>query len=125
MSITPAIRIRLLAPADAASFWALRLEALQREPGAFGASEDEHRATTEEDAAARLSSEDGWVFGVFADDRLRGMAGLLRDRRRKARHRASIWGVYLGAELRGRGVGHQLLEAVVSHARTVHGLERL
>ncbi len=34
-------------------------------------------------------------------------------------------GVYVGAELRGRGAGRQLLAALVAHARAVPGLGRL
>ena len=47
------------------------------------------------------------------------------ETRRKARHKAGVWGVYVAAELRGRGVGRRLIEALVAHARTMTGVERL
>jgi GNAT superfamily N-acetyltransferase len=49
----------------------------------------------------------------------------VRETRRKTRHKAGVWGVYLAPELRGRGIGRQLLTALIAHARTVPGVERL
>jgi RimJ/RimL family protein N-acetyltransferase len=119
------LNVRFLTPADADAYWHLRLEALEREPRAFGTSAEEHRGTTMADAATRLGGSDTWVVGVFAEGRLRGMAGLAREARRKTRHKAGVWGVYLAPELRGRGIGRQLLNALIAHARTLSGVERL
>ena len=49
------LEIRLLTSADAAAYWQLRQEMLERAPNAFSASTEEHRATTIEETATRLT----------------------------------------------------------------------
>jgi hypothetical protein len=56
---------------DAAEFSRLRLEALEQEPQAFGASPEEHRATTLETIAQRLGSGSehrSFVLGAMVHD---------------------------------------------------------
>jgi GNAT superfamily N-acetyltransferase len=122
----PNIEIRVLTSHDAHAFWHLRLDGLEHEPAAFGASVEEHRATSPAEAAARIEpNDDGFVLGAFVGDALRGLVGLARERGAKRRHKAIVWGVYVAPELRGRGVGRSLLEAVIARARRMPGLERI
>jgi ribosomal protein S18 acetylase RimI-like enzyme len=120
--------VRILGPADAAAFRAIRLEALRLHPEAFGASLEEEAARDSAAFAARLApAPPGAVFGAFGGDAgaaLLGTAGLHVDRALKSRHKGLVWGVHVRPEARGRGLGAALLAAVVAHAREA-GLERL
>ncbi|MBN1313036.1 MAG: GNAT family N-acetyltransferase [Anaerolineae bacterium] len=119
--------IRLIVPTDAASYQALRLRALREHPEAFLASYDEEADTPIEEIAQRLASTppDILHFGAWHDEALIGMLVLLRPKRIKARHKASLGGMYVVPEERRSGVGRQLLEHVLSHAQTLSGLEAL
>lgn len=66
------------------------------------------------------------IFGALDDDgALLGIGGVHRESKRKARHRAGIFGMHVVPEGRGRGLGRALLHALVEHARTLEGLHRL
>jgi RimJ/RimL family protein N-acetyltransferase len=119
------LSVRILTESDAAELWALRLEALESEPNAFGSSPDEHRQTTPEGLASMLRSmaPDSFVVGAFVDGRLRGMAGFSRETRAKTRHRGRIWGVYVGSDVRGRAIGRAMLKALLEQARVTPGVE--
>jgi len=122
------IEIRRLTEDDAHDFYRLRLEALQREPQAFAASPEEHRAMSVETIAKRLAagSEDrNLVLGAIADDRLVGMAGFFQDEGAKSRHKGRIWGVYVTEEWRGKGIARVLLSEIIERARAKPELEQL
>ncbi len=119
--------VRQLAPADAQSFRALRLRGLRESPEAFGSTYEEEvdrplQMTVDGLAGATGSA----VFGALDDDgALVGIGGVHRESKRKAQHRAGIFGMYVVPEARGRGLGRALLQALVDHAHTLEGLHRL
>lgn len=125
--------VRPLGPGDAAPFQAFRLRALREAPEAFGSTYDEEVGLSLETVAGLLAPEDGpaqVVLGAFTaeapgGDALVGMAVCHRERRTKARHKATVGGMFVAPEARGLGVGRALLERVVAEARGWPGVEKL
>lgn len=121
------VEIRLLTADDAAAYSICRLRALELDPEAFSSSVEEHLNLSEDEIRRRLSSDpmNNFVFGAFADGKLVGTAGFVRERGPKVRHKGRIWGVYLDGDLRGRGVGSRLLRSVLQRAGDLEGLEQI
>ncbi|TXL72192.1 GNAT family N-acetyltransferase [Vineibacter terrae] len=110
----PGITIRRLMAADAADYRAIRLEALQRAPQAFGSTYVAEAARPVAAFAERLTGS--VVFGAYAAAGIVGMAGLARSPGPKESHKGFLWGMYVRAEMRGQGVGALLVEAVIAAA---------
>ena len=117
MTALPAIR--LLTAADATAYRALRLQALQDYPEAFGASYEDEAARSLEMMAKRLDGGPlNCVFGALAGDNLVGTAGfVVPDRSAKSRHKGLLVGVHVAPAHRSRALGRALVSAVIDHAR--------
>lgn len=111
------MQIRRLSPEDAQAFRALRLRALREHPQAFTSSHEEDAQVPLQVTAARLDSPRHSFWGAFHGQELVGMLGLERETRAKNRHKATVVAMYVAPEAAGRGVGRQLLEALLAQAR--------
>lgn len=119
--------VRALQEADATAFRALRLRALKEDPAPFLATYDEDVARGVDDYAARLraSSPGTEVLGAFRSDALVGSLGYYRHTARKARHRVTLWGMFVAGEERRRGVGRALVEEAVTRLRALGDVEQI
>jgi GNAT superfamily N-acetyltransferase len=107
--------IRRLRPDDAASFRAIRLEAVKVDPEALGSTFELEDRLDVAWFARRL--EDSHVMGAFQDGKLVGTAGFSIQQGQKNAHKGRLWGMYVRSSSRKLGVGRLLLCAVLDVAR--------
>ena len=120
------MEIRFLKAEDAVEWSRLRAEALERDPEAFSSSLEEHTRLSLDEVKNRLSSTaDSFVAGAFEDGRLVGIAGFHREIGAKVRHKGRVWGVYVTASKRGKGLGRDLMRAILERAAKIKGLEQI
>ncbi len=121
------MQIRKLTVEDAAAFWSLRLAGLRDYPASFGEDYATAMELTAEQVRRRVvwaTSGDNFIFGAF-DPELVGTVCLLREEATKQRHKAEVWGVLVAPEAQGQGVASTLLQATITAARAVAGLDHL
>ena len=127
MTTSDQIAIRFLTGEDAAEYWRLRLEMLEREPQAFSASAEEHRWLGIDVVRERIAplEEEQFIVGAFERARLAGAVGFYRDKGLKTRHKGHVWGVYVEPQQRGAGLGRKMLETLLQHAAAISGLAQV
>jgi len=109
------IQIRRLMPADAALYREIRLAGLKDSPEAFGSTFGRENVQPLAWFCDRLRNFP--VFGAFRSTALLGMAGFAIREGEKERHKGLLWGMYVRPDSRSAGIGRQLVEAVIDHAR--------
>lgn len=116
---------RPLIPDDAEAYSALRREMLLDSPWAFGASPEDDRPV--EAVRRGLTEPCNSILAVIGENdgeagRLLAAAGVRREEKRKRRHIAYIWGVYVTPSARGRGLGRLVVGAAIDTARGWEGV---
>jgi RimJ/RimL family protein N-acetyltransferase len=118
--------IRRLQVDEIPAMQVLRREALTDDPLAFGATvEDDSALDTSYAERSLADPSSAAIFAAFVARAPVGMVGLVRMTREKIKHRALVWGMFVQAGYRGRGVGTELLGAAVAHARSWNGVRQV
>jgi ribosomal protein S18 acetylase RimI-like enzyme len=68
--------------------------------------------------------EKGVVLGAFSTE-IVGVVGLKLSPRRKARHLATLWGLFVQPAFRRRGIGGRLVRELARHAQAISFLEQI
>src|SRR5215470_20056574 len=103
-SAQPNAVVRRLVPADAAAYRTLMLEAYEHHPEAFTSSLAERAAMPPSFWESRLAAgadPPELVVGGFRDETLAGAAGMQFESREKARHKATLFGMFVLPRFRG------------------------
>ncbi|MDI2591750.1 GNAT family N-acetyltransferase [Pseudomonas sp. 681] len=114
--------IERLDASHALEYRALMLEAYELHPQAFTSSVRERAVMPLSWWEARLSSKLDRVLGAFEDGVLAGIVGLAFEPREKARHKATLFGMYVSGKVRQRGLGFELVQAALAEAQNHQGL---
>ncbi|MBK3509326.1 GNAT family N-acetyltransferase [Pseudomonas sp. MF6747] len=109
--------IRSLGANDAEAYRALMLEAYGAYPQAFTSSVAERALMPLSWWEKRVDSPLDRLLGAFEGDALVGIVGLAFEPREKARHKVTLFGMYVNEAYQQKGVGRQLVEAALSEAR--------
>ena len=108
-------QIRRLEPSDAALYREIRLEALRKNPEAFGSTFERENAQPLAWFEAVIGRAD--IFGAFVDGRLAGIAGFSAQEGSKQAHKGVLWAMYIRDDARGSGIGKMLVATILDHAR--------
>jgi ribosomal protein S18 acetylase RimI-like enzyme len=109
------VTIRRLRSDDAASFRAIRLEALRANPELLRSTFELEDKLDVAWFASRL--EDAHVMGAFRDGEFVGTAGFSIQQGQPNAHKGRLFGMYVRSSSRNLGVGRLLLNAVLDVAR--------
>ncbi|RNB88924.1 GNAT family N-acetyltransferase [Brevibacillus nitrificans] len=121
------MEIRQLGPEDAQAFAACRLEALQKDPDAFGSTYEDEKNRTLEEWQERLTQTPGEnaFFGAFEKGEIVGTIGFFRHKGRKVRHKGAIVSMYVREVHRGSGVAAGLMNAALDYIRGLGDVDQV
>ncbi|WP_426139671.1 GNAT family N-acetyltransferase [Pseudomonas sp. DWP3-1-2] len=110
-----------LQPHHAIAYRQLMLNAYALHPEAFTSSASERADLPLDWWQARLSPDEQAsevVFGALEQDQIVGVVGIGFNTRSKARHKTSLFGMYVAGPHQAHGVGRALLETALAYAAT-------
>jgi ribosomal protein S18 acetylase RimI-like enzyme len=100
---------------------ALRLEALHKEPLAFGSSYEEEKNLTESDWRERIHNA---LFAQVANEPV-GLVVLIIGSNPNEAHVANLFSFYVKPSFRGQGIGDQLLTKALEKLRAMDQMKKV
>jgi len=120
------MEIRELNPSDTASYRAIRIQALDEWPPAFGSPAVEEKEKSIEETERFLSgSKERKLFGSFDGHKLTGIIRHSLYSGSNEGHRAYIAGLYVDPDHRGQGIGRALLARGIEESKKNNEIRRL
>jgi len=118
--------VRPLTADDTPAYRALRLAGISELPATFCTTYALESSLPLAHISQRLhANRYQIIFGAYDGEQLVAMAGLRREPIAVVHDKASVWGVYVAPDARGKGAGWQLLQAAISHACAIPELAKL
>jgi RimJ/RimL family protein N-acetyltransferase len=108
--------IRQFTPEDWQNYRDIRLEALKKHPAYFSPSRDETKFT-EADWKERLGNKNAASFGLFSEDKVIGLTGIVREGNNPEATTAHLVSSYIREEYRRSGLSRLFFEARIKWAR--------
>ncbi|MGM7683006.1 GNAT family N-acetyltransferase [Cytobacillus sp. Hm23] len=121
------MNIRILAESDAPIYQEFRLKALQTNPEAFGSTYEREVQFSIDTVVERIKpSKDKFVLGSFDNDgSLFGTVTFIREINVKTAHKGNVFGMCVAPEVRGQGIGKELMMELIKKAKGYEGLEQI
>ena len=123
------MKIRFLTDKDALSYRKLRLSSLKESPFAFSDSYEDQATKTLADFQLEIIKTgnpiESFTLGAFLEDKLIGFIKFKRDQRSKARHKASLYSLYVEPKYRGQGIAKKLILELFKIIEPIAELEQL
>ncbi len=124
------MNIRFLEKNDTLIYRKLRLSSLKESPFAFSDSyEDQvHKSILDFQLEIEKKGDtlESFTLGAFTNEnQLIGFVKYKRDHRSKARHRASLFSLYVLPNHRGKGIAKKLINNLIKTIEPISGIEQL
>lgn len=101
----------------------IRLEALQSDPDAFGATFIGEASWSDDEWIKRISDPKRFYLFAKSHDKIIGMVGVAQSKEEKKI--LIVIGMYINKEFRKQGLGKRLLEEALDKARKFEGYDQL
>lgn len=118
-SIVDGYSIRHARGEDIEAYRELRLEALKNHPETFGQDYDDVASLENKywENTLKIETKEKALFFAENNSRLIGMTGVYRNLSKKSHHGATVWGVYVKPEWRGKHISETLVRECLGWAK--------